>query len=96
MFQYWSAWNNYNAAISYFVTVPKYRMQAMDIAKSDKLIDSKRKRDRHKTKVCPLTLLVLTLSHFKSVAHFLWSQEEIREEEENILKQVIASKMDIR
>ncbi|ELU16377.1 hypothetical protein CAPTEDRAFT_138758 [Capitella teleta] len=70
--QYWSAWNNYNSAISYFVTVPKYRLQAMDIAKSDKLIDPKKKRDRNKTK------------------------EELREEEENILKGVIASRMDIR
>ena len=51
MFQYWGAWNNYNTALSYLVTVPKYRIQAMDIAKSQGLIDTKRKKDRHKTKV---------------------------------------------
>lgn len=70
--QYWSAWNNYNTAINYLVTVPKYRIRAADIARSQGLIDAKKKKDRHKTK------------------------EEIREEEENILKEVIKDKMDIR
>lgn len=70
--QYWSAWNNYNSAINYLVTVPKYRIRATEIAKSQGLLDTKKKKDRHKTK------------------------EEIREEEENILKEVIKDKMDIR
>jgi len=50
--QYWSAWNNYNQAIAYLITVPKYRMQAQDIARQEGLLQDKKKRDRNKTKVC--------------------------------------------
>ncbi len=71
-FQYWAAWQNYNTAISYLVTVPKYRLQAQDIARQQGLLDYKRKRDRTKTK------------------------EEIKEEEENVLKRIVEEKMDIR
>ncbi|KAK2170037.1 hypothetical protein NP493_1167g00034 [Ridgeia piscesae] len=72
LIQYWSAWNNYNQAIAYLITVPKYRMQAQDIARQEGLLQDKKKRDRNKTK------------------------EEIREEEENILKTVLINKMDIK
>lgn len=70
--QYWGAWNNYNSALAYLVTVPKYRIQAMDIAKERGLIGQKKKKDRSKTK------------------------EELKEEEEALLKQVLEEKMDIR
>jgi len=55
--QYLSAWNNYRIAVNYFVTVPKYRMQAVQIAKEQGLLDNqKKKKDKTKTKasVCPL------------------------------------------
>ena len=50
-FQYWSAWNNYNTALSYLVTVPKYRMRAKEIAESEKLIEKDKKKLKGKSKV---------------------------------------------
>jgi len=50
-FQYLSAWNNYKFAIDHIVLVPKYRMQAQEIAKSEGLLDGKKKKDKFKTKV---------------------------------------------
>ncbi len=35
--QYYSAWTNYEEAIKYFASVPKYRIQATEIAKEDGL-----------------------------------------------------------
>ena len=49
--QYWSAWNNYNTALSYLITVPKYRLKAIEIAKQEGVYDEKKKKDRTKTKV---------------------------------------------
>jgi DnaJ homolog subfamily C member 25 len=46
-----SAWNNYRSAIDYLATVPKYQLQAREIAKNDGLLDDRKKRDRTKTKV---------------------------------------------
>lgn len=70
--QYWGAWNNYNAAINYLCKEPKYRIQAVGIAKAEGLIGQKRDRKDKRTK------------------------EEIRNEEEEIIKKVIEEKMDIR
>lgn len=74
-FQYYGSQSRYKEAIDYFLTVPKYRIQAAEIAKSEGLlsangIDKKKNRGR--------------------------SKEEIREEEESILRQVIENKMDIK
>ncbi|CAG9787933.1 unnamed protein product [Diatraea saccharalis] len=33
--QYYSAWSNYDTAIKYFMTVPKYRNKALEIAKAE-------------------------------------------------------------
>jgi len=49
--QYLSAWNNYKFAIDHIVLVPKYRMKAQEIAKTEGLLDNKKKRDKTKTKV---------------------------------------------
>lgn len=51
MFQYWGAWNNYNAAINYLCKEPKYRIQAVGIAKAEGLIGQKRDRKDKRTKV---------------------------------------------
>merc|ERR1712018_865920 len=48
--QYYSAWSNYEEAIKYLVTVPKYRIQATEIAKSDGLLKGDKKLDKGKTK----------------------------------------------
>ncbi|XP_071051291.1 dnaJ homolog subfamily C member 25 homolog [Onthophagus taurus] len=37
--QYYSSWQRYNTAIKYFVSVPKYRNRAMDIAKEEGLLN---------------------------------------------------------
>ena len=49
--QYLSAWNNYKFAIDHIVLMPKYRMKAQEIAKTEGLLDNKKKKDRTKTKV---------------------------------------------
>ena len=77
-FQYWGAMSRYKEAIEYFLTVPKYRLKAIDIAKEDGLLakdpssKESKKKQRGKTK------------------------EEIREEEESILRKIIEEKMQIR
>lgn len=48
--QYYSAWQRYETAIKYFVTVPKYRNHALDIAKEKRLIDSNKKMFKGKSK----------------------------------------------
>lgn len=41
--QYYSAWQRYETAIKYFMTVPKYRNRAMDIAKEEGLLPNDRR-----------------------------------------------------
>ena len=48
--QYYCAWSNYGEAIKYLVTVPKYRMKATEIAKSDGMLKRDKKLDKGKTK----------------------------------------------
>lgn len=49
--QYWSAWVRYKQAIDYIVTVPKYRLQAQEIAKQEGLIGNLKKKDRRPKEV---------------------------------------------
>lgn len=62
--QYYSAWSNYEEAIKYFVSVPKYRIQATTIAKEDGLLKRDKKADKGKSK------------------------EQIKEEEEAVIRKV--------
>ena len=48
--QYYSAKSNYEDAIKYLVTVPKYRIQATEIAKSEGLLKRDKKADKGKSK----------------------------------------------
>ena len=48
--QYYSAWSNYEEAIKYLVTVPKYRIKATEIAKEDGLLKRDKKAERGKSK----------------------------------------------
>jgi len=70
--QYYFAWTNYNEAIKCLSAIPKYRIQATEIAKGDGLLKKDKKADRGKSK------------------------EELREEEENVIRGIIADKMDIK
>ncbi|XP_014663834.1 PREDICTED: dnaJ homolog subfamily C member 25 homolog [Priapulus caudatus] len=69
--QYLSAWNKYNAAINYLVTVPKYRIRASEIAKEEGLFDQLKKQKRR-------------------------PKEEVKQEEEAIIKRVVEGNMDIK
>lgn len=81
LYQYFVMHSRYNEAIDYFVTVPKYRFKAQDMAKQRGLlpISDKRsgrdasgaRRNRHKSK------------------------EEIKEQEEAIIRQVIEENLEI-
>jgi len=70
--QYYSAWSNYEEAIKYLVTVPKYRIQATEIAKEDGLMKRDKKADKGKSK------------------------EEIKQEDEKVIRSIIEEKMDIK
>jgi len=70
--QYYFGWNNYNEAIKCLSQIPKYRIQATEIAKSEGLLKRDKKADRGKSK------------------------ETIKEEEENVIRQIISDKMDIK
>ena len=48
--QYYSAWTNYEDAIKYLSTVPKYRMQATQIAKDEGIIKADKKANKGKSK----------------------------------------------
>lgn len=74
--QYWAGHSKYKEAIDYFLTVPKYRLQAQDIAKQEGLIGTNSAANKRKNR-------------FKS-------KEQIKEEEESILRKIIEEKMDIR
>ncbi len=71
LIQYYSAWSNYEEAIKYLVTVPKYRIQATEIAKADGTLKSDKKANKGKSK------------------------EQIKEEEEKIIRQVRVLKLSI-
>ena len=48
--QYYSSWTNYEDAIKYIMTVPKYRIKATESAKEDGLLKVDKKANRGKTK----------------------------------------------
>uniref|UniRef100_A0A2K6FXT6 DnaJ homolog subfamily C member 25 n=1 Tax=Propithecus coquereli TaxID=379532 RepID=A0A2K6FXT6_PROCO len=48
VFQFFSWWNSYNKAISYLATVPKYRIQATEIARQQGLLKKAKEKGRNK------------------------------------------------
>ncbi|GFS55138.1 dnaJ homolog subfamily C member 25 homolog [Trichonephila inaurata madagascariensis] len=44
--QYLGAWSRYKSAINYLITVPKYRLKAMEIAKQENLLAMNKKRNK--------------------------------------------------
>lgn len=74
-FQYYAMHSRYKEAIDYLLTVPKYKLKAQEIAKTDGLLGNSaanRKKNRFRNK------------------------DDIRIEEENILRKIIEEKMDIK
>ncbi|KAL1492026.1 hypothetical protein ABEB36_012530 [Hypothenemus hampei] len=49
--QYYSAWQRYDSAITYFSTIPKYRNKAQDIAKQEGLLPDNSKKGGKKQKM---------------------------------------------
>ncbi|XP_071517357.1 dnaJ homolog subfamily C member 25 homolog [Panulirus ornatus] len=70
--QYYNGWTKYREAIKYFAVVPKYRIQAIELAKQEGLLVTDKKK-------------------LKGM-----SKEQIKEQEERIIREVIERKMDIR
>uniref|UniRef100_A0AAQ4NY38 DnaJ homolog subfamily C member 25 n=1 Tax=Gasterosteus aculeatus aculeatus TaxID=481459 RepID=A0AAQ4NY38_GASAC len=73
IFQYYSWHSSYNEAISYLVTVPKYRIQATEIAKQQGLLSRTKEKGKNRR-----------------------SKEEIREQEEEVIRDIIKNKIDIK
>ncbi|XP_026722390.1 dnaJ homolog subfamily C member 25 [Athene cunicularia] len=73
VFQFFSWWSSYNEAINYLATVPKYRIQATEIARQQGLLNKTREKGKNRR-----------------------SKEEIREEEEEIIKDIIKNKIEIK
>ncbi|XP_043917011.1 dnaJ homolog subfamily C member 25 [Protopterus annectens] len=73
VFQYYSWWTSYREAVNYLATVPKYRIQAAEIAKQQGLLNKTKERGKNRR-----------------------SKEEIREEEEEIIRDIIKNKIDIK
>ncbi|KAH9519328.1 DnaJ sub C member 25, partial [Bulinus truncatus] len=49
--QYFSAWNNYNTALNYLCKDQKYRIRALDIAKTEGLLENKKKSKKSKEEI---------------------------------------------
>ena len=74
-FQYYAMHSRYKEAIDYLLTVPKYKLKAQEIAKTEGLLGNtvaNRKKNRFRNK------------------------DDIRLEEENVLRKIIEEKMDIK
>ncbi|XP_015257807.1 PREDICTED: dnaJ homolog subfamily C member 25 [Cyprinodon variegatus] len=71
--QYVSWCSSYNKAINYLVTVPKYRIQATEIAKQQGLLSRTKEKGKNRR-----------------------SKEEIREQEEEVIRDIIKNKIDIK
>lgn len=50
LIQYYSAWSNYDSAIKYFMTIPKYRNKALEIARVE-LNENQNKNKRNKAQL---------------------------------------------
>uniref|UniRef100_A0AAZ3S4D9 DnaJ homolog subfamily C member 25 n=2 Tax=Oncorhynchus tshawytscha TaxID=74940 RepID=A0AAZ3S4D9_ONCTS len=73
IFQYYSWWASYTEAINYLSTVPKYRIQATEIAKQLGLLNKTKEKGKNRR-----------------------SKEEIREQEEEVIRDIIKNKIDIK
>ncbi|XP_018425455.1 PREDICTED: dnaJ homolog subfamily C member 25 [Nanorana parkeri] len=73
LFQFYSWRSSYNEAIKYLATVPKYRIQATEIAKQQGLLNRAKEKGKNRR-----------------------SKEEIKEEDEEIIRDIIKNKIDIK
>ncbi|KAM9735696.1 dnaJ homolog subfamily C member 25 [Menidia menidia] len=71
--QYYSWNNSYNKAINYLVTVPKYRIQATEMARQQGLLSRTKEKGKNRR-----------------------SKEEVREQEEEVIRHIIKNNIDIK
>ena len=86
-YQYYASHSKYKEAIDYFVTVPKYRIKAKDIAVDEGLWPSETKVNAKLKQQSKSG----GLSNNKKAM-----KEELKAEEEAVIRQVIEDKMDIK
>lgn len=79
--QYYSLWQRYESAIKYFMTVPKYRIKAMEIAAE---------QQKHEDAANG------TAKNGKQKSRNRASKAELKEELERKIRQIIEEKMDIK
>jgi DnaJ family protein C protein 25 len=83
LYQYFVMHSRYNEAINYFMTVPKYRFKAIELAKQKGWLPISDKRSGRD----PVTSAKVSRHR---------SKEEMREQEESIIRRVIEENIDIR
>lgn len=83
LYQYFVMHSRYNEAINYFSTIPKYRFKAIEMAKQKGLLPLSDKRSGRD----PSTGAKVSRHR---------SKEDMREQEESIIRRVIEDNMDIR
>ena len=83
MVQYYSSWTNYEDAIKYIMTVPKYRIKATEIAKEDGLLkaatDKKANRGKTKEQIKEQEESVLRKVSFCDAQWLLWYNKSVLE-----------------
>lgn len=83
--QYYSLWQRYDSAIKYFMTVPKYRNKAMEIAEQQKKSDAATANGKSTSS-----------GGVKAKGRNKMSKSEQREELERTIRKIIEEKMDIK
>lgn len=78
--QYYSLWQRYDSAIKYFMTVPKYRIAAMEIITEQQKEESSNGN----------------LKNGKPKSRNKISKAELKEEQERKIRQIIEEKLDIK
>lgn len=79
--QYYSLWQRYDSAIKYFMTVPKYRIKAMEIIAEQQRLEETSNGN---------------LKNGKPKSRNKVSKAELKEEQERKIRQVIEEKLDIK
>lgn len=79
--QYYSLWQRYDSAIKYFMTVPKYRIKAMEI-----VAEQQRQEESANSNA----------KNGKAKSRNRVSKAELKEEQERKIRQVIEEKLDIK
>ncbi|CAK9300874.1 unnamed protein product [Gordionus sp. m RMFG-2023] len=81
LIQYLTAWQKYNEVLNYFLTIPKYRIKAKEIAENQGLLSD---------------LYGPSAKRLNRQKNLKMSKEDMKSEEERILKKIIREQMDVK